>query len=40
VAGLFGEAEHDLGIDEILRAAERDEADLHEWSFGADAKLP
>ena len=29
VARLLGKAEHHLGVDEVLGAAERDEADLH-----------
>ncbi len=34
VAGLFSCAEHDLGIDEVLRAAEGNEADLHSAARG------
>jgi hypothetical protein len=30
VAGALGEAEHDFRVDEVLRAAERDEADFHQ----------
>ena len=29
VAGLLGEAEHDLGVDEVLGAAEGDHSDFH-----------
>ncbi len=32
VPGLSRVAQHDLAVDEVLRAAERDEADLHGYS--------
>ena len=33
VARLAHEAEHDLGVDEILGTAEGDHADFHDWCF-------
>ena len=40
VAGALGEAQHHLGVDEVLRAAERDEADLHVGCSGARTPEP
>ena len=37
VAGFLGEAQHHLGVDEVFRAAERDETNFHDLLLTSDS---